>query len=93
MARSTSSPLAAPGTAVNAVPGRSIALHLLTSLRPGQWTKNLLVFAGLLFGLNATDPLTIVTAALSLILVAMFAAYLPARRASRVDPMAALRNE
>jgi len=49
--------------------------------------------SGLLFGLNATDPLTIVTAALSLILVAMFAAYLPARRASRVDPMAALRNE
>jgi ABC-type antimicrobial peptide transport system permease subunit len=49
--------------------------------------------SGLLFGLDATDPLTIITAALSLILVATFAAYLPARRASRVDPMAALRNE
>src|SRR5215468_942632 len=53
MARSTvTSPAAAPGTALE-VPGRPIALNLLLSLRPGQWTKNLLVFAGLLFG-NAT---------------------------------------
>src|SRR6185503_6014770 len=51
MARSTSSSSAvAPGTAVQSVPGRSLALNLLLSLRPGQWTKNLLVFAGLLFG-------------------------------------------
>ncbi|HTL27688.1 MAG TPA: UbiA family prenyltransferase, partial [Tepidisphaeraceae bacterium] len=32
------------------MPGRSLAVHLLLSLRPGQWTKNLLIFAGLLFG-------------------------------------------
>jgi 4-hydroxybenzoate polyprenyltransferase len=32
------------------VPGRPVALNLLISLRPWQWTKNLLVFAGLLFG-------------------------------------------
>jgi 4-hydroxybenzoate polyprenyltransferase len=50
MARSTSSPVAASGTANLAVPGRSLALHLLLSLRPAQWSKNLLVFAGLLFG-------------------------------------------
>jgi 4-hydroxybenzoate polyprenyltransferase len=51
MARSTlSSPVVAPGTAVQPLPGRPIALNLLLSLRPGQWTKNLLVFAGLLFG-------------------------------------------
>jgi 4-hydroxybenzoate polyprenyltransferase len=51
MARTTSSSsLASPGTSVNEVSGRPIALHLLTSLRPSQWTKNLLVFAGLLFG-------------------------------------------
>src|SRR5262245_49786734 len=50
MARSTvTSPAAAPGTALQ-VPGRPIVLSLLLSLRPGQWTKNLLVFAGLLFG-------------------------------------------
>ncbi len=51
MARTTSSSsVASPGTSVNEVSGRPIALHLLTSLRPAQWTKNLLVFAGLLFG-------------------------------------------
>ena len=51
MARSTfTSPAAAPGTAIDRVPGRPVALNLLLSLRPGEWTKNLLVFAGLLFG-------------------------------------------
>ena len=51
MARSTfSSPAAAHGTVVQPVPGRLTALNLLLSLRPAQWTKNLLVFAGLLFG-------------------------------------------
>ena len=50
MARSSSSPVAAPGTAIGAVPGSSLALDLLRSLRPAQWTKNLVVFAGLIFG-------------------------------------------
>lgn len=48
---------------------------------------------GLLFGLEANDPLTLTVATTFLILVAALAAYLPARRASRVDPMMALRNE
>jgi len=56
MARTTSSPsVASPGTSVNEVSGRPIGLHLLTSLRPAQWTKNLLVFAGLLFGRRLFD--------------------------------------
>jgi 4-hydroxybenzoate polyprenyltransferase len=55
MARSTSSPVTAPGTAANAVPGRSLALHLLLALRPGQWTKNLVIFAGVLFGKRLFD--------------------------------------
>ena len=55
MARSTSSPVAASGTATGAVPGRRLALHLLFSLRPGQWTKNLVIFAGLLFGRRLFD--------------------------------------
>jgi ABC-type antimicrobial peptide transport system permease subunit len=49
--------------------------------------------SGLLFGLTATDPATIATATLVLVLVAAIAGYLPARRASRVDPIVALRNE
>jgi 4-hydroxybenzoate polyprenyltransferase len=55
MARSISPHVAAPGTAIKAVPGRSLGLHLLVSLRPGQWTKNLVVFAGILFGRRLFD--------------------------------------
>ncbi len=55
MARSTSSPVASPGPAVDAAPGRPLVLLLLSSVRPGQWTKNLLVFAGLLFGMRLFD--------------------------------------
>jgi 4-hydroxybenzoate polyprenyltransferase len=56
MARSTSSPVAVPDAPVNGVSGRRVALHLLIALRPDQWTKNLLVFAGLLFGMQLFVP-------------------------------------
>ncbi len=42
---------------------RSVPALLLTSLRPEQWTKNLFVFAGLLFGHRLTDPVSIRVAA------------------------------
>ena len=46
-----------------------------------------------LFGISAHDPLTYASVALVLILVAVAACYIPARRAVRVDPMTSLRCE
>jgi len=51
------------------------------------------LIASMLFGLSPNDFPTLVTVSLLLVAVALLAGYLPARRASVIDPIAALRTE
>ena len=67
--------------------GIGVVIGLGAALAATRWVKSLL------FGLPPHDPLTIGLAVLALMAVAAIAGYLPARRASRVDPMLALRLE
>ena len=69
--------LAAIGLAIGVVASWSLAQFL----------------GGLLFGVTATDPVTFLGMLIVLTIVATLAGYLPARRASRIDPLLALRAE
>jgi 4-hydroxybenzoate polyprenyltransferase len=47
--------------------GRPLGLNLLRSLRPSQWTKNLIIFAGLIFGQRLLDPSAVTTSLLAFV--------------------------
>jgi predicted permease len=67
--------------------GAGSALGILGSLAAARW------IGSLLFGISANDPATLVEAAVLLAIVALFGAWVPARRSARIDSMTALRYE
>jgi predicted permease len=66
--------------------GMGVVAGAIGSVAAARWIE------ALLFGTKPTDPWTFLVIVLLLVTVALLAGYLPARRASRIDPMAALRN-
>jgi putative ABC transport system permease protein len=74
--------------------GQSLRL-VLTGLALGVAASLALtrLMTGFLYGVTATDPLKFMAVSMLLIATGLLAGYFPARRASRVDPMVALRSE
>jgi len=74
-------------TVIGIAAGLGMALGLTKLLE--SWS----LLSGLFYGISARDPLTLIVASGVLLAVASLAAFVPAWRASRTDPMTALRYE
>ena len=85
---------AQPADILRLIAGESMTLTLLgASVGLGGAYAITRVMKGLLFGVTSTDPLTFAGVTFVLVFVALMASYLPARRASRVDPLLAIKYE
>jgi putative ABC transport system permease protein len=85
---------ASPGNLLKLVIGKAMLMVLVGLVLgvAGAWALTR-VLASLLFDTSPTDPVTWIAAGALLATVALLACYIPARRATKVDPMAALRHE
>ena len=87
--------LGAPGRTVVHLIVRQAMLLVLSGVAAGTFAALFVsrTLTKMLFSVTPTDPATFAAVAGVLVAVALFAAYLPARRATRVDPIIALRAE
>jgi ABC-type antimicrobial peptide transport system permease subunit len=69
------------------VTAAGIAIGVLLAVGAGQ------LLAGILYGVNSVEPVVLVAAPLILLAASLLASYIPARRATKVDPTVALRAE
>ena len=83
---------ASSGNVLRLIVGRSLAFSSAGAIIGVLGALGLTRFlSGLLYGVTAADPMTFSLAVATLLIVALLASYLPARRAARTDPVVALR--
>ena len=85
---------ARPGSVLRLVVGKGMILALVgvaIGVMVSYWLTKLM--ATLLFEVKPTDAMTFASVAIGLLVVALIACYIPARRATKVDPLVALRYE